>query len=135
MERLHVCVQLVCMHKGSSAVAVLANQFWCPVSTAEVVFKPRFTAKLFPTFLLQAIERFLVQVHSPHVYRQGAKGGKIRSTLGVVAPQLLLPVSCRTLVNLQVLLSPKYLLAVASLALVSLLGKVNLSHVYAETIL
>ena len=129
MERLHVCVQLVCMHKGSSAVAVLANQFWCPVSTAEVVFKPRFTAKLFPTFLLQAIERFLVQVHSPPVCGQAAKGGKNRSALGVTAPQLLQPMSGRTLVILQVLLAPKYLFAVASRALESLLGKVNVSHV------
>ena len=135
MQRFHVLVQLSCKDKGSTAVALLANQLRCPVSTAEVVLKLSFPAKLLPTILLQAIEGFLFQVHSPHVSGQVARSDKNRSALGVIAPHLLHPMSCRTLVNLQVSLSPKYLLAVASLALESLLGKVNTSHVLVETML
>ena len=50
--------------------------------------------KLLSTTLFQAIERFIFKVHRPDVSGQVARGGKCSSALGIIARQLLLPMSC-----------------------------------------
>ena len=65
---------------------------------------------------------------------QSASGVEHSIALSVVAHNdLLLPMSCRALVHLQLMLDPKYLPTVADSALESCIDKVNTSHVHVET--
>ena len=132
MELLHVCVQMGIKHKGSSAV--LANQLWRPMSTAEVVPKLLFASEFLATPLLPTTEPPFFAVHSPDVFVQAGSVGKCRGALNIAAHQLLHPMSCRALVSLQVKLAPKRLTAVTSRALECLLvlSMVNLGHVEFE---
>ena len=100
MRLSHVRVQVGCKHKGGSAVVLLASQLWRSVSMSKVVLKILFASELLSTSILFAIETPL-EVHKPDMIGQTACGVKHSSALGIVADQLLLPMSCRALVHLQ----------------------------------
>ena len=132
---INVLVVYTGPHKCCCAIALLANQLWCPVSLAEVVLKAFLASKLLSTVLLQTADGLFLEVNQLDVFRQGAGGDKLNTALGIIAHQLLLPMSCRALMDLQFLLASKDLPTVANLALESLFGEVYLSHVLVETIL
>ena len=92
MGRFHVLVQLGFKHKGSSAVVLHASQLWCPVIMPEVVLNLLFAFELLATSILFAIMP-LFEVHKPDMIGQTACGVKHSSALGIVADQLLLPMS------------------------------------------
>ena len=91
---LNVLVVIRDPHKCCRAVALLANQLWCPVSMAEVVLKLMLVSKLLSTALFQAADGLLFEVHTRNVFGQAAGGDKFSSALGIIAHQLLLPMSC-----------------------------------------
>ena len=112
-------------HKSCRAVALLANQLWCPVSIAEVVLQVLLASKLLSTVLLPTTERLyfevnqfdvclqvtleskllstvllhtteglFIEVHKLDVFGQDVATGKLSSALGIIAHQLLFPMSC-----------------------------------------
>ena len=94
MGRFHVLVQLGFKHKGSSAVLLLASQLWCSVSMPEVVLNILFPSKLLSTSILFAIETPFFEVHRLDMTGQRACRVEHSSALGIVAHQLLFPMSC-----------------------------------------
>ena len=87
-------VELFVIYKSLGAVALIANQLRRPMRASEVVLKVSLRCVLLSTTLLQAMERCVFKVHRPNVSRQVARGGKFSSALGIIAQQLLLPMSC-----------------------------------------
>ena len=135
MGHLHMLVELTIPHKCCLAVTMLASQLWCPVSMAEMVLKVCLQSKLLATALVLTTEGLFFEMHNPNVSEQMTRACKLSSALGIFATQLLLPMSCRALVYLQVLLGSKNLPTLANLALESLFCKVRNSHVDVETLL
>ena len=128
-------VEVTIPHKYCLAVAMLANQRWCPVRMAEMVLKGYLLSKLLATALLHTTEGLFFEVHNPNVSGQMTRACKLSSALGIFATQLLLAMTCRALVELQVLLCSKNFPTFANLALESLFCKVNKNHVGIETLL
>ena len=135
MGRFHVLVQLFCKDKGCSAVVLLANQSWRPVSMSEVVLNLLFSSKLLATSILSAVESPLFEMHILDMLGQSTWVIEHSITLGIVAHQLFLSMSCGALMHLQLMLDSKYLLTLASSALKSDIDKVNNFHVPGETML
>ena len=63
MGRFHVLVQLFCKDKGCSAVVLLANQPWRPMSMSEVVLNLFFASELLATAILFAFESPFFEMH------------------------------------------------------------------------
>ena len=91
---LHMFAELAVICKSLGAVALLANQLRRPMSASEVVLKVFLRFVLLATTLLQAMEWCVFEMDSPNVCGQAARGGKCSSALGIIAQQLLLPMSC-----------------------------------------
>ena len=112
-------------HKCRRAVALLANQLWCPVSMAKVVLKLILASKLLSTVLLHTTEGLFFEVNQLDMCLQVLLASKLLSTvllcttegllfevdkldvcgqvagevklctaLGIIAHQLLFPMSC-----------------------------------------
>ena len=121
-------------HKCCLAVTMLASQLWCPVSMAQMAFKDYLPSKLLATALLHTTEGLFFEVHNPNVSEQFTGACELSSALGIFATELLLPMSLRSLVDLQKILGSKNF-PTFTLALESLSGNVNNSHVVSETLL
>ena len=76
------------MHKGSSAVVLLASQLWRPMSKPEVVLKLSFDSELLATSMFFAIEMPFFEVHTLDMVGQSAFGVEHSNTLGITASQL-----------------------------------------------
>ena len=87
-------VELAVIYKSLGAVALIANQLRRPMRTSVVVLKVSLLCVLLSTVLLQAMERCVFEMDRPNVCGQVARGGKCSSALGIIARQLLLPMSC-----------------------------------------
>ena len=87
-------VELAVIYKSLGTVALIANQLRRPMSASEVVLKVFLRFVLLATTLLQAMEWCVFEMDSPNVCGQAARGGKCSSALGIIAQQLLLPMSC-----------------------------------------
>ena len=96
------------MHKGSSAVVLLASQLWRPMSKPEVVLKLSFDSELLATSMFFAIETPFFEVHTLDMVGQSAFGVEHSNTLGIAASQLWCPVSMSEVV-LNIVFSSKLL--------------------------
>ena len=67
MLLLHMLVVSWEVHKGGSAVALLASQLGSPMSRAEMILKLLFDSELSTTVRLQARDRLLLEVHKAFV--------------------------------------------------------------------